>query len=329
MRPLSRAFFAAASFALIGVPGAAHAQQKGAELAYPTRTVTLVVPFSAGGSTDVLGRLAAQLLGAELGQNFVVENVAGAGGIIGAAQVAKAQPNGYTLLVGTPGSIAINPHIQPNVPYNPVKDFEPVALIGATPAAVFVMNNSSITTLQELIAQAKAKPGALTFGSAGVGSYFHLTGELFKECTGVDIRHVPYRGMAPAMVDLMAGRLDVMFADVQSYLSARGKVRVLAVGAPKRSSLAPEIPTSDELGLVGFHTGSWTGLLAPARTPAAIVNKLNAAMRKGLQDPAVVQRFTDLGMEWQQLTPEAFAKFVATTITETGKLVKKAQIKAE
>jgi tripartite-type tricarboxylate transporter receptor subunit TctC len=131
------------------------------------------------------------------------------------------------------------------------------------------------------------------------------------------------------MVDLMAGRIDVMFADVQSYLSARGKVRVLAVGAPRRSSLAPEVPTSDELGLSGFHTGSWTGLLAPARTPAAIVNKLNAALTKGLQQPATMQRFTDLGMEWQILTPQAFGKFVATEIAGTGKLVKKAQIKAE
>lgn len=305
----------------------AYAQDK--DVAYPLRTVTLVVPFAPGGSTDVLARLAAQFVGADLGQSFIVENVTGAGGIIGAAQVAKAQPNGYTLLIGTPGSISINPHIQPNVPYNPVKDFEPIALIGSTPAAVFVANESPITSLQQLIAQSKAKPGSLAFGSAGVGSYFHLTGELFKECAGVDIRHVPYRGMAPAMVDLMAGRTDVMFADVQSYLSVRSKVRGLAVGAQRRSSLAPEVPTSDELGLRGFHTGSWTGMFAPARTPSAIVNRLNASVRKGIQDPAIVQRFTDLGMESQLLNAEAFGKFVTTEIAETGKLVKKAQIKPE
>ena len=316
---------------MLSALGTAGAQDKtaGSDAAYPVRPVTFVVPFAAGGSTDVLARLAAQFLSVDLGQSFIVENLAGAGGVIGAAQVAKAQPNGYTLLVGTPGSIAINPHIQPNVAYNPVRDFEPVALIGATPAAVFVLSSSPITSLQQLITQAKAKPGHLTFGSAGVGSFFHLTGELFNQSAGVNIRHVPYRGMAPAMVDLLAGRTDVMFADVQSYLANRGKVRALAVGAPRRSTLAPEVPTADELGLGGFHTGSWTGLLAPARTPAAIVNKLNAAMRKGIQEPAMVQRFKELGMESQLLTPQAFAKFVATEIAETGKLVRKAQIKPE
>ena len=311
--------------------GTASAQDKSGapDVAYPARPVTLVVPFAPGGSTDVLARLAAQFLGAELGQSFIVENVSGAGGIIGAAQVAKAQPNGYTLLVGTPGSIAINPHIQPNVPYNPVRDFEAVALIGATPAAVFVVSSSPITKLQELIAQAKAKPGLLTFGSAGVGSFFHLTGELFNQSAGVDIRHVPYRGMAPALVDLLAGRTDVMFGSVQGYLANRGKVKALAVGSPRRSSLAPEVPTADELGLRGFYTGSWTGLLAPARTPAAIIDKLNAAMNKGIQEPAMVKRFADLGMESQALTPQAFGKFMAAEFAETGKLVRKAQIKPE
>jgi tripartite-type tricarboxylate transporter receptor subunit TctC len=329
---MSRKWIAlAGGFALISALGTAHAQDKpgGSDVAYPTKPVTLVVPFAPGGSTDVLARLAAQFLSVDLGQSFIVENVSGAGGIIGAARVAKAQPDGYTLLVGSPGSIAINPHIQPNVPYNPVRDFEPVALIGATPAAVFVENSSPITSLQQLIVQAKAKPGQLTYGSAGVGSFFHLTGELFNESAGVNIRHVPYRGMAPAMVDFLAGRTDVMFADVQSYLAARGKVRALAVGSPRRSSLAPEVPTADELGLTGFHTGSWTGVLAPARTPAAIVNRLNAAMRKGIQQPAIVQRFKDLGMESQLLTPEAFGKFLATEIAETGKLVQKARIKPE
>ncbi|OFZ97852.1 MAG: hypothetical protein A3H35_06750 [Betaproteobacteria bacterium RIFCSPLOWO2_02_FULL_62_17] len=318
-------------FALMGALGSAHAQDKvpGSDDAYLTKPVRVVVPFEAGGSTDILGRLAAQILTEQLGQRFIVENVGGAGGAIGAAQVAKAAPNGYTLLVGSPGSITVNPHIKANLSYDPLRDFEPVALIGDTPAAVFVANGSPITSLQQLISQAKAKPDTLTFGSAGVGSFFHLAGELFKESAGVDIRHVPYRGMAPALVDLLAGRTDVMFGSVQGYLANRGKVKALAVGSPRRSSLAPEVPTADELGLRGFYTGSWTGLLAPARTPAAIIDKLNAAMNKGIQEPAMVKRFADLGMESQALTAQAFGKFIATEFAETGKLVRKAQIKSE
>ena len=328
---MSRNMIAVASaFALMVALGAAHAQDKavGSDDAYLAKPVRVVVPFEAGGSTDVLGRLAAQILTDQLGQRFIVENIGGAGGSIGAAQVAKAAPNGYTLLVGTPGSITINPHIQA-VSYNPLRDFQPIAMIGDTPAAVFVVNSSPITSLQQLISQAKAKPDALTFGSAGVGSFFHLAGELFKECAGVNIRHVPYRGMAPALVDLLAGRTDVMFGSVQGYLANRGKVKALAVGSPRRSSLAPEVPTADELGVPGFYTGSWTGLLAPARTPAAIIDKLNAAMTKGIQEPAMVKRFADLGMESQALTPQGFGMFVAKEFAETGKLVQKAQIKPE
>jgi len=320
----------AAGLVLISALGTAHSQEKSSDsdIGYPVRHVTLVVPFDAGGSTDTLARLAAQALSGELGQSFIVENVSGAGGVIGAAQVAKAQPDGYRLLVGTPGSIAINPQIH-DVSYNPASDFEAIALIGITPAAVLVASDSPITDVQQMIAQAKAKPGVLMFGSAGVGSYYHLNGELFNKCAGVDIRHVPYRGMAPAMLDLLAGRIDVMFADVQTYLANRTKIRALAVGSPQRSNLAPDLPTAAELGLSCFHSESWTGLFAPAHTPAAIVNKLNAALTKDMQEPATAQRLTDLGMELEVLTPQAFAKFVATEIAETGKLVQEAHIKLE
>ncbi len=315
----------AGALAFMGVLTGAHAQED----AYPSKPVRVIVPFEIGGSTDVLGRIAAQILSDQIGQRFIVENISGAGGVIGAAQVAKAAPNGYTLLIGTPGSITVNPHIQRNVPYHPLKDFLPVALIGDTPAAVFVPSGSSFNSLQQLIAAAKAKPDSLTFGSAGVGSFFHLAGELFNERAGVSIRHIPYRGMAPAMVDLLAGRTDVMFGSVQGYLATRGKVKAFAVGAPRRSALAPEVPTADELGLAGFYYGTWNGLLAPARTPVAILDKLNAAVRRGMQEPAMVKRFADLGMESQPLTPQAFGKFIEAEFTETGKLVRKAQIKPD
>lgn len=318
-------------FALVSTLNGAHAQDKagGLDDVYPSKPVRVIVPFEIGGSTDVLGRMAAQMLSDQLGQRFIVENLSGAGGVIGAAQVAKAAPNGYTLLIGTPGSITVNPHIQRNVPYHPLKDFAPIALIGDTPAAVFVPAGSPINSLKELIALAKAKPDSLSFGSAGVGSFFHLTGELFNERAGVSIRHIPYRGMAPAMVDLYAGRTDVMFGSVQGYLANRGKVKAFAVGAPKRSVLAPDVPTADELGLPGFYTGTWNGLLAPARTPVAIIDKLNAAIRRGLQEPSTMKRFSDLGMESQPFTPQAFAKYIEAEFIETGKLVQKAQIKPE
>lgn len=321
----------ACALALVALVAGAKAQDKSAtpDDNYPSRPVRVIVPFEIGGSTDVLGRLAAQILSDQIGQRFIVENVSGAGGVIGAAQVAKAAPNGYTLLIGTPGSITVNPHIQRNVPYHPIKDFQPIALIGDTPAAVFVPTASPLNSLKDLISAAKAKPDSLSFGSAGVGSFFHLAGELFNERAGVSIRHIPYRGMAPALVDLFAGRTDVMFGSVQGYLANRGKVKAFAVGAPKRSVLAPEVPTADELGLSGFYTGTWNGLLAPARTPTAIIDKLNATIRRGLQEPAMAKRFADMGMESQPFTPQAFAKYIEAEFVDTGKLVQKAQIKPE
>jgi tripartite-type tricarboxylate transporter receptor subunit TctC len=309
---------------LMSASGAAHAQDT-----YPSRPVKVVVPFAAGGSTDVLGRLAAQILSEQLGQRFFVENVNGAGGALGAAQVAKAAPDGYTLLIGTPGSMTVNPHIQANIAYDTLRDFAPISLIGNTPGVALVPTSSPIMDLRQLIAAAKAKPGALTFGSAGVGSFFHLAAELFKYRAGVDMTHVPYRGVSQAVVDLYAGRIDVMFGSVQSYLSASGKLRALAVAAPKRSSLAGEIPTAAEAGLAGYQTGSWTGVLAPARLPGAVLAALNAALRKGLQDPAMVKHFADIGLEPAGNSPQEFAQFIAAEFADIGKLVELAQMKPQ
>jgi tripartite-type tricarboxylate transporter receptor subunit TctC len=289
----------------------------------------MIVPFAAGGSTDVLGRLAAQILSDQLGQRFFVENVNGAGGSIGAAQVAKSAPDGYTLLIGTPGSMTVNPHIQPNIAYDTLRDFQPISLIGDTPGVALVPTESAIGNLRQLIAAAKAKPGALTFGSAGVGSFFHLAAELFKWRAGVDMTHVPYRGVSQAVVDLYAGRIDVMFGSIQSYLGSSGKLRALAVAAPKRATLAPAIPTAEEAGLAGFHTGSWTGVLAPARLPPAVTAALNAALVKGLADPAMVKHLADIGIEPAANSPEAFARFIAAEHAEIGKLVELAQMKAQ
>jgi tripartite-type tricarboxylate transporter receptor subunit TctC len=291
---------------------------------YPSRPVRIVVPFLPAGSTDTLGRLAAHSLTERFGQQFVVENVPGAGGVIGATQVARAQPDGYTLLVGTPGSITINPHLQPNLSYAPLHDFRPVALLGDTAGVVIVRKDSPIKTLAELIALAKQKPGALTFGSAGVGSFTHLGGELFERTYGVTLTHVPYRGSGQSVVDFLAGRLDVIFGSVQGYLGMGDRVRALGLAAAERSRLAPDIPTADELGLPGYRSSSWTGLFAPAATPAAVVATLNATVVAALHDEAMIKRYAALGVDPATRSPEEFAKFIAAEYAEMGAVLKHA-----
>jgi tripartite-type tricarboxylate transporter receptor subunit TctC len=308
----------------------AHAQPQGSAADksdnYPTRPVRVVVPFLAGGSTDTLGRVTAQTLSERFGQQFLVENVAGAGGIIGATQAARAAPDGYTLMVGTPGSMTINPHLQANLPYDPLRDFRPVAIIGDTPGVVIVRKDSPIKDLAQLIAMAKQKPGALTFGSAGIGSFTHLGGELFEHTYGVRLTHVPYRGSSQSVVDFLAGRLDVIFGSLQGFLGMGERVKALGLAAAERSSLAPDIPTVDELGLPGYRSGSWTGLFAPAATPQAIVDKLNTAIVTALHTPAMMKRYADLGVDPAIKTPAEFTKFLAAELAEMGVVLKAAKL---
>jgi tripartite-type tricarboxylate transporter receptor subunit TctC len=296
---------------------------------YPTRPVRVIVPFLAGGSTDTLGRLTAQTLSERFGQQFLIDNVAGAGGTIGATQAARAAPDGYTLMVGTPGSITINPHLQANLAYDPLRDFIPVSLIGDTAGVVIVRKDSPIESVAQLIALAREKPGVLTFGSAGIGSFTHLGGELFERQYGVTLTHVPYRGSSQSTIDFIAGRLDVIFGSVQGYLGMGDRVKALGLAAAERSSLAPDIPTVDELGLPGYRSSSWTGLFAPAATPPAIVAKLNAAIVAALHTPAMVKRYAGLGVEPTTKSAEDFAKYVAAEYAEMGVVLKSAGLKPQ
>ena len=296
---------------------------------YPTRTLRIIIPFSAGGSTDILSRLCAQILTQALGKSVVADNITGAGGTIGAERVLGASADGYTLMAGTPGPITINPLLLPNISYDPVKDFRGVAFVGDSPAVVVVRKDSPIQSIQQLITAAKAAPGKVTYASAGIGSFAHLSGELFNWRAGIQMTHVPYRGTAPAATDLMGGRVDVMvenYPSVQGYLES-GQMRALAVGTAQRSSLLPNVPTVAEEGVPGYQSSSWFGLFVRTGTPAIAINSINSAMNAGLTNPSVKQQLAKLGVEPVGGTPEAFDHYIAGQLAEVGQLIKAANIK--
>jgi len=295
---------------------------------FPSRPLRIVIPFATGGSTDILARLCAQILTERLGQSVVAENVTGAGGTIGAQRVLDAPADGYTLMAGTPGPITINPHLQPRLSYAPLRDFAPVVFVGASPAAVTVRRDSPLRSVADLLAAARAAPGRLTYGSAGVGSFAHLSGELFKWRAGVDMTHVPYRGTSPAATDLMAGRLDVMFENypsVQSQIGS-GELRVLALGTTRRSALLPEVPTVAEAGVPGYDSASWFGLFMRAGAPQAAIEAVNAAVNAALRDAALVQRLAGLGIDPAGGTPAEFRAFLVRKLEETGEVIRAARI---
>ena len=298
---------------------------------FPSRGMRVIIPFAAGGSTDILGRLCAQILTEKLGQTAVAENITGAAGTIGAQRVLDAPADGYTLMAGTPGPITINPHLQPRIPYQPLRDFAPVAFVGDSPAVIVVRRDSPIRTLRDLLARAKAEPGKLTYASAGIGSFAHLSGELFKWRAGVDMIHVPYRGTAPAATDIIGGRVDVMFENypsVQGQLTS-GELRTLAIGASRRSTLLPGVPTAVEEGVAGYESTSWFGLFVRAATPPAAIATMNAAINAGIREPAMTARLAGLGIEPAGGTPDAFRDYVQRKLDETGQLIRTARITAE
>lgn len=317
---------------LLGVAaGLVAASRASAQERFPARTMRIVIPFAAGGSTDILARLCAQILTEKLGQTAVAENITGAGGTIGAQRVLDAPADGYTLMAGTPGPITINPHLQPRIPYQPLRDFEPVAFVGASPAVVVVRRDSPIRSIADLLSAAKANPGKLTYGSAGIGSFAHLSGELFKWRAGVDLTHVPYRGTAPAATDIIGGRIDVMFENypsVQAYLTG-GELRTIAIGATARSALLPGVPTVMEAGVAGYESTSWFGLFARAGIPPAALSAMNAAINAGIAEPAMTARLAGLGIEPAGGTPAAFRDYIARRLDETGELIRTARITAE
>jgi tripartite-type tricarboxylate transporter receptor subunit TctC len=304
--------------------GPALAQDK-----WPSKPITYVVPFPAGGTTDVLARLIAQKLSVALGQPVVVENKPGAGGNIGSDFVAKSPPDGYTILGGTISSHAINASLYPKMPYDAVKSFVPITLIGTNPLVLIVPPTSKVTTLKELIAAAKAKPG-MTFASAGNGTSQHLSGEMLKSAAQIDITHVPYKGSGPAIQDLMGGQVDMMFDTtvVAAPQIKGGKVRPLAVTSAKRLK-GFDIPTMAEAGLPGYEVTSWQGIFAPANTPPAIVSRLNTEIVKILNMPDLRERMEQLGVDPVANTSEEFAAFQKAEIAKWAKVVKEGNVKVD
>jgi tripartite-type tricarboxylate transporter receptor subunit TctC len=297
---------------------------------YPSRPVRLIVPFPAGGSADTLARIIGQDLSDQLGQPFVIENRTGAGGNIGTDAVAKAAPDGYTLLL-TPSSIAIAPALFAKLPFDPVKDFSPVSLIGNIPMVVVVNPSMPVKTLPELVALAKSKPGQINYASGGVGTTNHLAVELFKSQIGIDMLHVPYRGNPLAMIDVIGGQVPVFFDFVLTGLPhvKSGAVRGLATTGAQRSSVMPDLPTVREAGFGDFEASTWFGVYAPAGTPADIVSTLDAAIAATLGKPAIKERLTGLGVEAMTRGPAALGDLTRSDLAKWGPVVAKAGIKPE
>jgi tripartite-type tricarboxylate transporter receptor subunit TctC len=302
-----------------------------ADEAYPSRVIKLIVPYPPGGTTDLLGRLIAEQIKTGLNATVVVENKPGAGTAIGADQVARSAADGYTLLLATSTTLAINKTLYKKLPYDPVKDFAAISLVAEVPFALIVNPGIPARTLTEFIAYAKANPG-LAFGSAGNGSPQHLGAELLKSQAGIDIRHVPYRGSVPAMLDVIANHVPFMIMDLEPALPQikEGKVRVLGVTTPKRVAVTPDIPTLAESGLPGYELVAWQGLVAPAGTPRPIVDALAAQVARMLADPSTGARFATLAVEpMAGSTPDSFAAFIKTEVERWATIVKNSGAEAE
>jgi tripartite-type tricarboxylate transporter receptor subunit TctC len=314
--------------ALAALPLARPALAQGA---WPARPVRVVVPFAPGGATDILGRLTATELGNALGQPFVVENRAGAGGNIGSDLVAKSPPDGYTLLFGAAGNIGINPTLFSNMPYDPARDLVPVSLIAEVTNVLVVHPSVNARSVQELLALARATPGGLVYASSGNGSTIHLSAELFAAMTGLAMTHVPYRGSGPAMADLLGGRVALMFDNLPSALPhvREGRLRALAVTAARRSPVLPDLPTIAEAGVPGYEATSWFGLFAPAGTPREIVDRMAREMARFARRPEVAERIHALGAEPITNTPEEFAVMVRAEIEKWGAVVRASGARAD
>ncbi len=292
---------------------------------YPNRVIKIVVPFTAGSATDIMARIVGEKLTASTGQPVVVENRPGAGGTVGATQVAKSEPDGYTLLVVSAGHV-VNPVLYPGIAYDTLGDFSGVTPLAALPNMLVVGAGSPFKTVGELIAAAKAKPGQLNYASAGVGSATHVNAEKFRNVSGIDVTHIPFKGTPETIVETTAGRVDFMFTPVLSSLPSvrENRMRALAVSTAKRSSAMPDVPTVAEAGLPGFVFDFWIGLLAPSKTPRAIVNKLNAEVGKALALPDVKARMATLGAESLPMSPEQFDAYIKDEFATLGGVMRAA-----
>jgi tripartite-type tricarboxylate transporter receptor subunit TctC len=322
----SLALSLAAAGALALVPFAAQAQA-----AFPSKALTIVVPFSAGGTTDILARVVGQTMSKDLGQPVIIDNRAGAGGNIGAQMVARAAPDGYTLLMGTVGTHAINQSLYKKMPFDPIKDFAPLTRVALVPNLLVANPGQPYKNVKELIAYAKANPGKVTFASSGSGTSIHLSGEMFSQMAGLEMQHIPYKGSAPALTDLLGGQTAIMFDNMPSVIGhvKAGKLRPLAVTTPQRSPALPDVPTIAESGVPGYSATSWFGLLAPANTPAPVIAKLNASILKALADPEVKKKMAEQGAEPHGEKPEQFAEFIRSETAKWGQTVKKSGATAD
>lgn len=323
-----------AIYALLGsalFAGVALASTAQAAAAWPEKTVRLIVPFPAGGAGDLMGRSLGQKLQALWGQSVVPENRGGAGGIIAVEAALQAPADGYTLLLGTVGTHAINQALYTKLPYDPVKQFIPVAITHAIPRVLVIHPSIPANSVGELIAYARTRPGTLSFSSAGSGSTSHLAGELFKSMGNIDITHVPYKGSAPALADLLSGRISMTFDSITVYAGhiKAGKVRALGVTSLQRVSALPDVPTIAESGLPGFDVSNWAGIFVPAGTPAAIVTRLNTDIRKAMADADLRKQLTGAGIEPLSSTPEEFAKILREDIVRWAKVVKSSGARAD
>ena len=325
-----RVFVLAAALANLAGPFVVGASVTHAQT-WPSQPIKLVVPYPAGGGTDFFARTIGAKLSEQLGQQVVIENKPGAATIIGAESVARAQPDGYTVLLGDTATFAVNPSLYKKLPYDPIKDFEPVTLTGRF--ALLLVANSAlpVNNAKELIALAKARPGELNYGSPGPGSPHHLAMELLKQRTGINVVHVPYKGAAPAVQDLLGGQIPMMFLDLAAGgpLIKSGKIKALAVASPKRIAPLPDVLTLDEAGVSDFEAWAWQGLVVPAKTPKAIVDRLNDAYAKAIADPVVRQKIVDAGIDPLHSTPAGFTDYMKSESAKWAKVVSEGNIKVE
>jgi tripartite-type tricarboxylate transporter receptor subunit TctC len=298
---------------------------------WPDRPIRLIAPFAPGGGADFTARAIAPLLGEQLGQTIVVDNRAGANGVVGTDIAAKAMPDGYTLLLGVAGTLAVAPHLGEKLPFDPVRDLIPVSLVATSPFILAVTKSLPVDSVPSLIAYAKANPGKLNFGSSGKGGAPQLATELFSSMAGIKMVHVPYRGLGPAVADLIAGQIQVLFADVPLVAehAKAGTLKALAVTGRARSSVVPDLPTVAEAGLPGYAAGTWYGIFLPARTPAAIVERISAALNVALTNEGLKATIAKQGAEAQWLTPDQFADFVRTDSTKWSTLIREVGIRVD
>jgi tripartite-type tricarboxylate transporter receptor subunit TctC len=316
---------ALAALLLPALAGTARAQ------AFPDQPIRMIVPFAAGGPADLIARTISRVMGEKLGRPVVVESRPGAGGSIGVDTAAKARPDGHTLVLASSGAIVILPHLRSNLPYDPLRDLTPITQVLGVPQIISVTPNLGVRSLAELVAMAKARPGQLAFGSAGIGSSLHMAGELLKMRTGIDITHVPYGGAAPAVTDLLGGRIQILMADVPALIGQvrAGALPALAVTAPERLGILPNVPTAVEAGVPGMVSETWYGLLGPAGIPADRLATLHAAVRAALEDEATRQTLINQGGRVVGSTPADFATFMRSNHASWGEVVRATGVRLE